>query len=78
MTNPPTSGSKVKPLVVDILSAQQTEVIKSLIARAKTVLGNIEEALITSYLLVPDIVDNKALRNFETSANRFSQYILRS
>ena len=64
--------------MVDILSAQQTEVIKSLIARTKTVLGNIEEALITSYLLVPDIVDNKALRNFVTSANRFSQYILRS
>ena len=76
MTNTPNSGSKVKPLVVDIKGAQQTEVIKSLIAKTRTVLGNIEEALITSFLLVVDIVDNKTLRNFETGANNFSQHIL--
>ena len=78
MANPLTSGSKRKTLVADIHSAPQTEIINSLIAKTKTALGNTEKGLITSYLLAVDIVDNEALRNFETGANKFSQNILRS
>ena len=60
-TNKPTPFSSGKTLIADIYRGQQTDAIKSLLVKAKTVLHNIAGRL-TPYLQVVDVIVNKQLK----------------
>ena len=60
-TNKPTPGSSGKKLIADIHRAQQTEAVKALLAKTKTVLQNIPGGL-TAYLQVLDVTVNKPFK----------------
>ena len=60
-TNKPTPSSTGKILIADIHRGQQTDAVKALLVKAKTVLQNIPGGL-TSYLQVVDVIVNKPLK----------------
>ena len=66
-TNKPTPGPIGK--IADIHRGQQTEAVKALLAKTKTVLQNIPGGL-TSYLQVVDVTVNRRLRPIFKSSQR--------
>ena len=63
LLNPSTPGPTGKTLVADVHCAQQSDTVKSLIAKTKTALVNIGGG-ITSYLQVVDVTVNKPFKDY--------------